>query len=81
MHKKTDKTKFKNCISEKFMKQHNFFTCISPDYVFHESPKEFWKNNHFENMRADFLRRCKNSHRQTSPETMHFQACKKKDFN
>ena len=52
MHKKTDKTKFKNCISEKFMKQHNFFTCISPDYVFHESPKEFWKNNHFENMRA-----------------------------
>ena len=23
----------------------------------YESPKEFWKNSHFENMRADFLRR------------------------
>ena len=52
MHKKTDKSIFKNCISEKFRKQHNFFTCILPDYVFHESLKEFWKNNHFENMRA-----------------------------
>ena len=51
-----------------------FFTCISPDYVSHESPKEFWKNSHFENMRADFLRICQNSLRQTSPEMMHFQA-------
>ena len=74
MRKKTDKTKFKNCTSEKFIKQHNFFTCISPDYVFHESPKEFWKNNHFENMRASFLRRCQNSLWQTSHEMMHFQA-------
>ena len=74
MHKKTDKTKFKNCISEKFRKQHNFFTCISPDYAFHESSKEFWKNNHFENMRASFLRRCQNSLWQTSNEMMHFQA-------
>ena len=47
------------------MKQHKFFTCISPDYVFHESPKEFWKNDHFENMRADFLRRCEKSLWQT----------------
>ena len=74
MHKKTDKSIFKNCISEKFRKQLYFFTCILPDYVFHESPKEFWKNNHFENMRASFLRRCQNSLWQTSHEMMHFQA-------
>ena len=48
------------------------FTCILPDYMVHESIKELWKNNHFENMRADFLRRCQNSLRQTSPEMMHF---------
>ena len=30
-----------------------FFTCILPDYVGHESFKEFWKTNQFENMRAD----------------------------
>ena len=61
MRKKIDKTIFKNCISEKFRKQSNFLICISSDYVFHESPKKFWKNNHFENMRASFLRRCQNS--------------------
>jgi hypothetical protein len=33
-----------------------FSTCISPDYVSHESSKEFWKNSHYENMRAGFLR-------------------------
>jgi hypothetical protein len=33
-----------------------FFTCILPDYVFNESLKEFWKNSHFENMRAEFLK-------------------------
>jgi hypothetical protein len=27
-----------------------------PDYVSHESLKEFWKNRHFENMRAGFLK-------------------------
>ena len=32
------------------------FTCILPDYVFHESLKEFWQNRHFENMRAGFLK-------------------------
>ena len=45
-----------------------------PDYVGHESSEEFWKNIHFKNMRADFLRRCQNSLRQTCPEMMHFQA-------
>ena len=74
MRKKPELSISKNCISEKFRKQLYFFTCILPDYVFHESPKEFWKNSHFENMRADFLRRCQNSLRQTSPEMMHFQA-------
>jgi hypothetical protein len=28
--------------------------------VGHARFKEFWKNNHFENMRADFLRRSQN---------------------
>ena len=74
MRKKTESTIFKNSIGEKFRKQLYFFTCISPDYVFHESPKEFWKNNHFENMRASFLRRCQKSLWQTSHEMMHIQA-------
>ena len=74
MRKKTDKTIIKKCNSVKFRKQRNFFTCISPDYVFHESPKEFWKNNHFENMRASFLRRSQNSLWQISHEMIHFQA-------
>ena len=74
MHKKTDKSVFKNCISEKLRKQLYFLTCILPDYVFHESPKEFWKNNHFENVRAIFFRRFQNSLWQTSPKIMYFQA-------
>ena len=45
--------------------------------MFHESLKQFWKNNHFENMRASFLRRCQSSLWQTSHEMMHFQAWKK----
>ena len=53
--------------NEKFRKQFYFFTCILPDYVSHESLKEFWRNSHFENVRADFLRRCQDSLRQTSP--------------
>ena len=32
-----------------------FFTCILPDYVVHESSKEFWKIRHFENMTAGFF--------------------------
>ena len=59
------KTIFKNVISEKLRKQFCFLTCILPDYVAHESFKEFWKNGHFENMRADFFRRCQNSLWQT----------------
>ena len=38
------------------------FTCTLPDYVSHESSKELWKNSHFGNMRAGFLRMCQNSH-------------------
>ena len=53
---------------------HLLFICILPDYVSHERFKEFWKNRHFENMRADFLMRCQNLLWQTSPEMMHFQA-------
>ena len=77
MHKKPELSIFKSCISEMFRKQLYFFTCILPDHVFHESPKEFLKNNHFENMRAGFLRRCQNSLWQTSHEIMHFRHDKK----
>ena len=38
-----------------------FFTTILPNYVVHESSKEFWKISHFENMTAGFLLRCQNS--------------------
>ena len=38
-----------------------FLTCILPDYMAHNFPKEFWKNSHFENMTAVFLLRCLNS--------------------
>ena len=38
-----------------------FFTCILPDYIAHDIPKEFWKNIHFENMTPGFLLRCQNS--------------------
>ena len=37
-----------------------FFTCILPDYMAHDIPKEFGKNIHFENMIAGFLLRCQN---------------------
>ena len=75
MRKKPELYIFKNCISEMFREKLYFFTYILPDYVFHESPKKFGKNNHFENMRATiFLRTCQNSLWQTSHEMMHFQA-------
>ena len=45
-----------NFVSKKFRKQFYFLTYILPDYVFHESLKEFWQNSHFENMRAGFLK-------------------------
>ena len=67
----------KDFSNKMFRKKFGFLTCILPDYLSHESPKEFWKNSHFENMRADFLGRCLNSLWQTSPEMMHFQAWKK----
>ena len=34
----------------------------------HESFKEFWKNDHIENKRADLLRGCQNSHLKTDDE-------------
>ena len=68
---------FNEFINKKFIKRFYFFTCILPDYLCHESLKEFLKNSHIEKIRADFLRRCQNSLRQTSPEMMHFQAWKK----
>jgi uncharacterized protein with PIN domain len=71
---KMTKVFFKNFINKEFKKQFYFFICILPDYLSHKSSKEFWKNSHFENMRADFLIRRQNLLRQTSPEMMHFQA-------
>ena len=73
MHKKTEKSILRFFIYKKFKKQFHFFTCILPSYVFNESTKEFWKNSNFENMRANFHRRCQNSLRQNSPKIMHFQ--------
>ena len=81
MHKKTEKSILRLFIYKKFKKQFYFFICILPGHVFNESLKEFWKNSNFENMRANFLRRCQNSPRQNSPELMHFPARKKKSFN
>ena len=54
-----------------------FFTCILPDFVTHESSKVFWKNSHFENIRAAFLQRCQNTLRQTIPWNHAFSAMKK----
>ena len=45
-----------------------------------ESSKEFWKNSHFENMRADFPLRHQNSLRQNTPKMMHFQTWTKNIF-
>ena len=42
-----------------------FFPEFYLTHVAHESFKEFWKNGHFETMRADFPRRCQNSLRQS----------------
>ena len=46
---------YKKVISKKFRKWFHSCTCILPDYVSDESSKEFWKNSHFENLRADLL--------------------------
>ena len=81
MHKKTEKSISRFFVYKKFKKQFYFFTCILPGYVFNESPKEFWKNSNFENIRANFISRCQNSLWQNSPEIIHFQAWKKESFN
>ena len=74
MHKK-QKKQYQDFLFIKSSKNNFiFFTCILPGYVFNESPKEFWKNSNFENMRANFISRCQKSLRQNSPEIMHFQA-------
>ena len=52
MHKNRYKSIFKK-FNEKFEKYILFyFTCILPDYMAHETIKEFWKIIYFENMRA-----------------------------
>ena len=63
-------------MSEKFRNWVYFLTCILPDYMAHDIPKEFWKNIHFEKMTAGFLVRCQNLLRQCPPKMMHFQAWK-----
>ena len=52
------KVSHKTLNNETFKKAFYFFTSILPDYVSHESLKEFWKKSHFENMRAGFLKKC-----------------------
>ena len=54
---KCHKGNSKKVISKKFRKWFHSCTCILPDYVSDESSKEFWKNSHFENLRAGFLGR------------------------
>ena len=61
MHEKRDKSKFNIFIIEKFKKILHSFTCILPDYMSHETTKQFWKISHFENMTAVFLLRYQNS--------------------
>ena len=55
----------------------NFFACILADYLAHESPKEFWKNSHFENMRAVSFWGVKTHFGKLPLEMMHFQPWKK----
>ena len=80
MHEKRDKSILIIFINEKFRKLFYFFTCILPNYLTHESQKDFWKNSHFENTRAGFLLWCQNSLWQNTSKMMHFQAWKNKDF-
>ena len=54
-----------------------FFTRILPDYVAHESPKEFWKNSCLEKVRAGFLLRRQKSLRQNAPRNDAFSAMNK----
>ena len=73
MHEKRDKSILRIFINEKFRKLSYFFTCILPNYLTHESQKDFWKNSHFENTRAGFLLWCQNSLWQNTSKIMHFQ--------
>ena len=45
----------------KSAKNNFILACVLPDYVVHESSKEFLKISHFENLRAGFLPRGQNS--------------------
>ena len=54
-----------------------FSICLLTDYMSHESLKEFWKNTHFENMRAGFLCGVKIHFSKLTLEMMHFQPWKK----
>ena len=51
-----------------------FLNCILPDYMAPESPEEFWKNSHFENMKAV---RVKTHFGKLPLKMMHFQPWKK----
>ena len=80
MHEKRDKSIFRIFSRKKLRKWCYFFTCMLPDYLTHESKKDFWKNIHFGNTRAGFPLRLQNSLRQNTSKMMHFQAWKNKDF-
>ena len=44
---------YKKFMDEKFRNCAYFFTCILPDYMAHEIPKDFFlENSYFENMTA-----------------------------
>ena len=47
VRKKYDSSKLNIFINKKFKKWFYFSICILPDYLPHESQKEFWKNSHF----------------------------------
>ena len=49
-----------------------------PDYMGHDSNKEFWKSTHFKNMTDGFLLRYQNLLQYFTSEMMHFQAWKNK---
>ena len=65
LRSETNRTKVSSKILLMKISENNlFFICILPDYLCHEILEEFWKNSPFENIRADFLRRCQKSLRQ-----------------
>ena len=58
MRKKTDSSKLKMFINEKFKEIFIYFTSILLNYVAHDMTKELKKNSHFENTTAVFLLGC-----------------------